>query len=119
MMKYKIDDLDHRFEYRMTNWILNNVYTNMKMPYDVPNELMNDVKSHVDKINKLNNKRKLYSTPLGANVKVTATMTLKQLYYMIELRSKHGGHKSYINVVRNMYEKIIEYDSSVSKWIKI
>ena len=59
-----------------------------------------------------------YIVPFGYRVRWSASLNLRELYHLVELRSTIHGHADYRRVVINMYEEVKKVQPSLIEWMK-
>jgi hypothetical protein len=59
-----------------------------------------------------------YLVPMGFLHRSNFSMDLKELYYMVELRTKPQGHISYRRIAYEMYEKARQTFPELMQWCK-
>jgi len=109
--------------HRMTDWEFDTMFYEMDRPYDIPYEFIDEIDVDLRKVGNMAkgavDNENLYCIPLGMKTRVFASMSLSQLYYMVELRSQPGGHKSYIEIAREMHDIAVGKHPVHAKWIKV
>ena len=60
-----------------------------------------------------------YMIPLASKKRTLYKMDLRELYHMVELRSKPGGHMSYRNIVLDMYNLVKKQHPMLVKHLRV
>jgi thymidylate synthase ThyX len=59
-----------------------------------------------------------YIVPFGYRVRWSASLNLRELYHLVELRSTIHGHPDYRRLVINMYEEVKKVQPQLVEWMK-
>jgi len=60
-----------------------------------------------------------YAVPLAYRVRALWTMNLRELFHVVELRSRRQGHASYRRVAQEMYRAVVEVHPWLEKLIRV
>jgi len=83
------------------------------------NKAINNALETYETLKKIYGPEADYVLPLACKKRTLFKMNLRELYHMIELRSKPGGHMSYRNIVVDMYKTIKEKHPMLVKGLRI
>lgn len=85
-------------------------------PFD---EAMTRFRSAYDTIHRDAGPEADYLIPLAFKKRTLYKMDLRELYHMVELRSKPGGHMSYRNIVLDMYNLVKKQHPMLMKHLRV